>query len=178
MAGRVRRAASAAKAIVVRGASSAVRRVRRAPRRVGEAAVTVYRSPSVRRAARRAAVGVARGAGIMAVAQAKIAPALVGGYALGRIERGQRKATSDMLNAGDKPVSGPLIKDPMYRLVAYAGLSAIGASRTTGLIQAAFYGWAGGVGTLYEMYSATSDNPVDDYTAAVRKELAAPAVKK
>jgi len=168
MATRRKRAAAAVKRV----AATSVQVVRAAPRRmsrsVRSAAVRVYRSPTVRRVTRQGA----QTAGAVAIAQARILPGALGGYAISIIERSQRKAHAAMVLSGEggkTPTGGALIKDPQLRLAAYLAALAYGASKTSGMVREAMIGMAGGVGALFEAYKATDGtNITDDYLGDVK----------
>jgi len=138
-------------------------RARSVARRGATRIVEISRSPRVRRAGR-AALNVATAQGI---AQAKILPGLVGGYAIGALEQNQRKAHAKMV--ADKSGSGALIKDPMYRLLAEAAALAFLASKTSGFVRDAAIGASGGVGALYQLYTIKDGStPTDDYINVVK----------
>jgi len=170
MAGKARRAAKA----VRRATSTAVQATGRVARRAGGAvrstAVRIYRAPVVRTVARKAA----QGTGALAIAQARMLPGALGGYALSVIERSQRKAHQQMITAmeanGGKPVSGgAVIKDPQLRLAAYFFALAYGASKTSGMAREAMFGAAGAVGALFEEYrSNDGSNPDDGYLEKIK----------
>lgn len=149
-----RKAAKAVAMTVARQASSA-------GRAVGRQVITVMRSPRARAVGRRAVGAVSA----QAIAQAKIAPGMLGGYVVARVERAQRKAHSEgVAKDGGKGKSGALIVNPTTRLAVMAGVLAYGASKTTGMIRDAIIGASGAIGALYEMYSASDTmNPADDF---------------
>lgn len=123
----------------------AIARVRGGATRAAARVRTVYRNvtapPAGSSRRRRVAAAAVRGAGFMAVAQAKILPAAAGGYAIASVERNQR--------VSDKP----MIKDHRNRLLAELAVLAVARTKTSGLITAAIDGGAGAIGALYEAYT-------------------------
>lgn len=116
--------------------------------RAGNAATrvrTVYRNvtapPAGSSRRRRVAAAAVRGAGFMAVAQAKIVPAAAGGYVVAKLERNQRVSEK------------PMIKDHRNRLLAELAILAVARTKTSGLMTAAIDGGAGAIGALYEAYT-------------------------
>ncbi len=166
MAQRVRRAARRV-ATVARASVARARRVGSAARRV---AVSVVRSPRVRRAAG----AVVRSAGALGMAQARILPAALGGYAVGMLERQQRKAHAKSVSGeGESKGSGALIKDPTTRLAVGLALTAFAASRLQGVAREVACGAAGGIGAIYEMYKCTDgSNPSDSFLDDVKADKA------
>lgn len=168
MAGKVKRAAKRAVTIVRQVAAPVPRVARRVARRVSAGAVRAYRSPVVRRAA--SAVGKQGTA--MAIAQARILPGALGGYALAMVERGQRKAHAAMVASGEggkTPTGGAIIKDPKLRLAAYLAALAFGASKTSGIAREMMIGAAGAVGYAYNDYATTDgSNPSDNYFGDIK----------
>lgn len=173
MARRTVRQRAASVALV---AGNAARRAGGAVRRVGRSAV----APAVRvierrlprgTRRRRVASAIVSGGSTVALAQARILPGAVGGYLAGKVERSQRKAHGAMINKGATS-GGALIANPIWRLAAQLAASAFAASRLNGLAKEVVVGYAGGIGALYEIYSANDTfNPSDDYLSQVAQGM-------
>lgn len=173
MASKRKKAVAAVKAVATRTASTA----RRA---AGGAVVVVQRAMRSPRA-RAAASAAVRGGSAMAIAQARIVPAVVGGYAVAVVERAQRKAHARAVESAEpkvgpdgkivpaKPVGGAVIADPTMRLAGMAVVLAFAASKTTGIAKEAICGAAGGLGALAEIYRSTDGaNPADSFVTEIK----------
>lgn len=170
------RAATAALVALNRARSVAAPVVSRArSSRVGQSAARVVQVVAPRGSRRRRAIGgLVRGGSAMAIAQARILPSLIGGYIAGKVERDQRVKHATKVKSEGK-AGGALIENPTTRLLAQAAVAAFAASRTQGMVREAICGYAGGIGTLYEMYASPekdkagySSNPMDNYIGSVK----------
>ena len=170
-----RNALSRAGGAITTRARSVGRRV--AATRVVQGATRVIAVAAPRGSRRRRVVSaIARGGSAIAIAQARILPAAVGGYAIAALERNQRLAHAKSvpkekggLGTAGALGTGALIKDPTTRIVAELAVLAFAASKTQGIAKEAFCGMAGGAGALYEMYSVSSGgNPDDGYIGVVK----------